>query len=53
MDVILGIIILIVMIVIGVSIPFAFGVAMIYYYFLMGGSPATTISVGFSQLQLV
>ena len=50
MDVILGIIILIVMIVIGVSIPFAFGVAMIYYYFLMGGSPATTISVGFSQL---
>lgn len=50
MDVILGIIILIIMIVIGVSIPFAFGTTMIYYYFIMGGSAATTISVGYSQL---
>lgn len=50
MDVILGIIILVVMIVIGVSIPFAFGTTMVYYYFVMGGSSATTISVGYSQL---
>lgn len=50
MDVILGIIILIIMIVIGVSIPFAFGTTMVYYYFIMGGSAATTISVGYSQL---
>lgn len=50
MDVILGIILLIVMICIGVSIPFAFGAVLIYYFAIMGGSPATTISVGFSQL---
>ncbi|MCD8084266.1 MAG: TRAP transporter large permease [Clostridiales bacterium] len=50
MSVVLGIIILILMIVIGVSIPFAFGATLIYYYMIMGGSPATTISVGFSQL---
>lgn len=50
MDVILGIIILIAMIVIGVSIPFAFGTTLVYYYFIMGGSPATTASVGYSQL---
>ncbi len=50
MDVIFGIVILIVMIVIGVSIPFAFGTTLVYYYFVLGGSPATTISVGFSQL---
>ena len=50
MDVMLGIIILIGMIVIGVSIPFAFGTVLVYYYFILGGSPATTVSVGFSQL---
>lgn len=50
MDVFLGIILLIVMICIGVSIPFAFGAVLIYYFVLMGGSPATTVSVGFSQL---
>ena len=50
MEVILGIVVLIAMIVLGVSIPFAFGTAMVYYYFILGGSPATTVSVGFSQL---
>ena len=50
MDVFLGIILLIIMICIGVSIPFAFGAVLIYYYVLMGGSPATTISVGYSNL---
>lgn len=50
MEVIFGIVVLIAMIVLGVSIPFAFGTAMVYYYFILGGSPATTVSVGFSQL---
>ena len=50
MEIVLGIVILIVMIIIGVSIPFAFGAVLIYYFMILGGSPATTISVGFSQL---
>ena len=41
---------LIIMICIGVSIPFAFGAVLIYYFVIMGGTPSTTISVGFSQL---
>ena len=36
MEVILGIVVLIAMIVLGVSIPFAFGTAMVYYYFILG-----------------
>ena len=50
MGVILGIFLLIVMICIGVSIPFAFGAVLFYYYMLMGGTPGTTIAVGFSNL---
>ncbi len=50
MAVLLGILVLIVMIVIGVSIPFAFGATLVYFFAIMGGSSATTISVGFSQL---
>ncbi len=50
MDVIIGIIGLILMICIGVSIPFAFGAVVMLYYATVGGSPATTIAVGYSSI---
>ncbi|MCC8166544.1 MAG: TRAP transporter large permease, partial [Planctomycetes bacterium] len=50
MDALAGIIALIIMICIGVSIPFAFGAVVMYYYFTFGGSPATTIAVGYSNI---
>jgi TRAP transporter, DctM subunit len=53
MSIMLGIIILIIMICIGVSIPFAFGATLMYYYFTMGGSPATTVAVGYAQLNSI
>ncbi|MDO4173471.1 MAG: TRAP transporter large permease [Eubacteriales bacterium] len=53
MFVILGILGLVVMIVIGVSIPFAFGAVLMYYFWLLGGSSATTTAVGYSQLNSI
>ena len=50
MSMVFGIILLIILIIAGVSIPFAFGGVLVYYFFTQGGSPATTVSVGFSQL---
>lgn len=50
MEVFIGILALIVMICIGVSIPFAFGAVVMYYYFSFGGSPATTVAVGYSSI---
>jgi len=50
MDVLAGILGLTVMICIGVSIPFAFGAVVMYFYFMFGGSPATTIAVGYSSI---
>jgi tripartite ATP-independent transporter DctM subunit len=46
----IGILGLVVMICIGVSIPFAFGAVVMYYYFTFGGSPATTVAVGYSSV---
>lgn len=51
--ILLGIVGLIVMIVIGVSIPFAFGSVLMYYFWLLGGSSATTTAVGYSQLNSI
>ena len=53
MSVMFGIVVLVVMICIGVSIPFAFGATLMYYYFTMGGSPATTVAVGYAQLNSI
>ena len=46
----IGIIALIVLICLGVSIPFAFGAVVMFYYFAYGGTPATTIAVGYSNI---
>lgn len=53
MGVIIGIILLIFFIVVGVSIPFAFGAVLLYYFLMFGGSPSTTIAVGFSQINSI
>lgn len=48
-----GIIGLVFMIILGVSIPFAFGAVLMYYFWLLGGSCATTTAVGYSQLNSI
>ncbi|MGL6198258.1 MAG: TRAP transporter large permease [Lachnospiraceae bacterium] len=50
MNVLIGIIFLIIMICIGTSIPFAFGAVLLYFVLIFGGTPGSTIAVGYSNV---